>query len=406
MKLGLLLTTYNRPQYLKECLDYLKRADIPAGTEIIIVDDHSSDITTMNLIINSGYNIIIKNSNKGICDSLVIGFDYLIDKGCTELMNLDADAICRNDFIQRTMELPDVKFIKTGFHCTTKNANGSDRHKILEQNERYNIKASVGGIHMQFNAVNYVYKIRQTIINSGIHHWNWDSKVCIVMGGAVSVNQSVIQHTGIASSMGHHEQPDVASDFKGLSLPDVTLVCVDDDMLRGMKPIVECNKNIEFAAWHHLHNLKLGSKRAYSQFIMHEVHKYVNTSHMLIIQHDGYVKNWKAWDRSWLEYDYIGAPWEWYKDGMNISNGGFSLRSRRLMELCSTLELKTDKDDNGSYAEDHNIGRIYRPYLESNGIRFATIEDARKFAIEGWGLSSQDRKYNGQFGFHGKAVIF
>src|SRR5436190_13551853 len=106
MKLGIVITTFERPQYLKECLDSLKRADIPDGTEIIIVDDCSKNQETKSLIFNSGYNVIQKNANRGICDSLVVGFDYLLNKECTELMNLDADAICRNDFIQRTMELP------------------------------------------------------------------------------------------------------------------------------------------------------------------------------------------------------------------------------------------------------------------------------------------------------------
>ncbi len=46
--------------------------------------------------------------------------------------------------------------------------------------------------------------------------------------------------------MGHSgEQPDVADDFKMLSLPDVTLVCVDDDYRRGMKAIGESIKGKE-----------------------------------------------------------------------------------------------------------------------------------------------------------------
>ena len=35
--------------------------------------------------------------------------------------------------------------------------------------------------------------------------------------------------------------------------------------------------------------------------------------------------------------DYIGAPWPHFRDGHNVGNGGFSLRSRRLLEACREL---------------------------------------------------------------------
>lgn len=403
MKLGLLLTTFNRPNYLKECLDSLKRADIPQGTEIVIVDDCSMTTDTIDLINKSGYTIIRKNKNAGICDSLIIGFNYLFCAGCDTMMNLDSDAVVRNDFVQRILELPNVRRIKTGFHCTTKNANGSDRHKIVEQCETYNCKASVGGINMCFESKAWA-EVRSSIMNSRYARLNFDHQLCLQMGGAVSVNQSVIQHIGIASSMGHHEQPDVADDFKGLSLPDVTLIGVDCNPTRILPAVVASVKDIEFHSQSIIHP-PLKSKQEYSQFIMHEVYKYVDTSHMLIVQHDGYVKNWKAWDKTWLQYDYIGAPWPFHKDRFNVGNGGFSLRSKRLMELCSILELQNDKWIT-EYNEDHNICRIHRPYLESQGMKFAPTEVAERFSVEGWGLPPQQRKYNGQFGFHGKAVIF
>jgi glycosyltransferase involved in cell wall biosynthesis len=108
MNLGLLITTFNRPEYLRECLESLKRADIE-GTEIIVVDDCSTDLETKKLLNECGYNVIFKAKNSGICDSLIIGFDYLVSKGCDTLMNLDGDAQVRNDFIERILELPDTR---------------------------------------------------------------------------------------------------------------------------------------------------------------------------------------------------------------------------------------------------------------------------------------------------------
>src|SRR5205814_8749926 len=128
--------------------------------------------------------------NAGICDSLIIGFNYLFCEGCDEMMNLDSDAIVRNDFVQRVQELSWVRNIKTGFHCTTKNKDGSDRHRIAEQGKieikqaisanfgplsvyvgedikqvEYNCKSSVGGINMCFQTKHWD-KIRSSIMNS------------------------------------------------------------------------------------------------------------------------------------------------------------------------------------------------------------------------------------------------
>src|SRR5580692_2929379 len=55
MKLGIVITTYNRPVYLRECLEYLQRSYIPPGSLLVIVDDHSTDKTTLDLIQNFTY---------------------------------------------------------------------------------------------------------------------------------------------------------------------------------------------------------------------------------------------------------------------------------------------------------------------------------------------------------------
>lgn len=402
MKLGILITTYNRPAYLRECLDSLKRADL-SGCVVNIIDDASTDAETIRLITSSGYGYMHNAQNKGIKNSLLQGCDILFNNGFDIVMNLDGDAIVRNDFVQRILEIH-AQFpndIVTGFNCLTKNRDGSERHKVIETGNRYNVKRSVGGINMCFNKEVYEKHIRPSLLKPG----NWDHNACISSGRAVCVVPSVVQHIGVVSSMGHTsvEKPDTADDFKGLSLPDVTLICVDDNLSRSTIAVSKCTQDILFGDVQIITpNPPLGSKRAYSEFIMHEVYKYCSTSHMLIVQHDGYVKNWKAWNKDWLQYDYIGAPWPFHKDRFNVGNGGFSLRSRKLMELCGTLQLQNDRWIT-EFNEDHNICRIHRPYLESKGIKFAPLNVAAEFSIEGWG---GDNRYKGQFGFHGSNVKF
>ncbi len=84
--------------------------------------------------------------------------------------------------------------------------------------------------------------------------------------------------------------------------------------------------------------------------MLRDLASHVETSHALCIQWDGYVLRGQAWDPAFLTYDYIGAPWPHFSDGHNVGNGGFSLRSRRLLEACRQLPF------DGQTAEDVVIG--------------------------------------------------
>ncbi len=134
----------------------------------------------------------------------------------------------------------------------------------------------------------------------------------------------------------------------------------------------------------------LASRDDYSGFVLHGIADHVATSHALIVQWDGWVTEPTAWDPQFLQYDYIGAPWGRYPDGMDVGNGGFSLRSRRLLEALSRFEF------NAGVPEDELIGRVWRPELERQyGIRFAPPEVASRFAYE------RVLPPGATFGFHG-----
>lgn len=135
---------------------------------------------------------------------------------------------------------------------------------------------------------------------------------------------------------------------------------------------------------------RIASRAAYSQFVLKELGRYLRTSHLLLIQWDGYVIHPGAWRREFIDYDYIGAPWGFYQDGQRIGNGGFSLRSRRLFEALQDKEI-VDLDP-----EDAAIGRTYRPLLENKyGIRFPSEEIAGVFSFETTYPKDET------FGFHG-----
>ena len=194
-----------------------------------------------------------------------------------------------------------------------------------------------------------------------------------------------------------------------LKLSDVTLLIVDCcDVNRAIRAIEHSCKEVEYGAVKLLTSIStdykyaiaidhINSKEEYSHFCIKKMGRYVDTNYVLLIQHDGFVIGGKkAWVGEFMEYDYIGAPWN-YTDGLNVGNGGFSLRSKKL------LDILMDERINQYHPEDHHIGRTFRPLLESIGIKFPAEELAWKFAIECGNKYGWD--YKGQFGFHGFDVI-
>ena len=53
----------------------------------------------------------------------------------------------------------------------------------------------------------------------------------------------------------------------------------------------------------------LNSLSEYSQFMIYNLAKYINSEFALVVQHDGYVIRPHKWNAEFLKYDYIGAPW-------------------------------------------------------------------------------------------------
>lgn len=133
----------------------------------------------------------------------------------------------------------------------------------------------------------------------------------------------------------------------------------------------------------------LRSSAAYSDFMLSSLPDHVGTSHCLVAQWDGHLLDAGRWQDAFLDYDYIGASWPQFDDGNDVGNGGFSLRTRRLMELCRDPAFVL------VHPEDVAIGRINRAWLEGKGMRFAPRELADVFAAE---RTSDPRR---TFGYHG-----
>ncbi|MEL6542186.1 MAG: DUF5672 family protein [Pseudomonadota bacterium] len=136
---------------------------------------------------------------------------------------------------------------------------------------------------------------------------------------------------------------------------------------------------------------KIESSEAYSRFMLESLADHITTSHCLIVQWDGHVIDAQRWQSEFLDYDYIGASWPQFDDGHDVGNGGFSLRSRRLLEACQTTGFQRH------HPEDVAICRTNRGLLEDQGMKFAPLALADQFSAERSGDAGVSFGYHGVF---------
>lgn len=143
--------------------------------------------------------------------------------------------------------------------------------------------------------------------------------------------------------------------------------------------------------------ISIHSIDAYSNFIVKDLHQYITAEYCLIFQHDGFIIHPNAWSNEFLRYDYIGAvfPKAGWSQVNRVGNGGFSLRSKKFMEYCSTLHYSDLVNEDKFLCVDH-----YED-ITSQGFKFAPPSLAAHFSIE------EETEYNynntSSFGFHGSS---
>ena len=193
-----------------------------------------------------------------------------------------------------------------------------------------------------------------------------------------------------------------------LALSNVTLVCVDtQNHALALRALDHSCRAIRFARALLLTDAlpqglrapagmeiaridPLHSRDDYSRFMLKRLLHHVDTPHVLVVQWDGHVIHPDGWQPAFLDCDYVGARWPWFDDGHDVGNGGFSLRSRKLLEALQDSRVELDD------AEDLTIGRRFRTLLENDhGIRFATADLANRFSFEA------AYPVGKPFGFHG-----
>ncbi len=207
-----------------------------------------------------------------------------------------------------------------------------------------------------------------------------------------------------------------------IELPNVTLISIDttDDLSGTLNAVYTSMKGINFGnvkiitTKEQIKNnssltnenfifeesiVDIKNYKDYNHYVIYNLHNHVNTSHCLLVQPDGFVLFPEKWDNSWLEYDYIGAPWAYVEDAYidpfgnhhRVGNGGFSLRSRKFLEVPTKVEVPWETNNSNfywmpegvvNYHEDGNVCVHNRHIFIEQECKYAPVEIAVRFSQE------------------------
>lgn len=255
-KVGIMIPTFGRLNYLKKCFESLRKSDLTECI-IIIVDESltknvdNDKIETNKYIREFDFPIptikIYKNTHGNMFDSINIGLDIL-GHICEFIMILDSDTIHNTNFVKKTLSTyEEVKshnnnlnklIVISGFNTA--------KHKIIVgDNLNYYIKETIGGCHLGFKTSDYWNYIRYTLIS-----YKWDTNIYNLinrLGGIiVATKPSVIEHIGEISSVRVDDLPyDKSIDFKYLDIGTKKICIISEDVKleNGQTWIIDVFKN-------------------------------------------------------------------------------------------------------------------------------------------------------------------
>jgi hypothetical protein len=204
-------------------------------------------------------------------------------------------------------------------------------------------------------------------------------------------------------------------------LPDITLlaICCDGREVGTIKSLQTCMSYFDFGEVKYVSDSKpdmlpdtikweycpkITNTHMFDVYSFEEMHRHIDTSHMLMVQdHSGIIYP-ELWEDEWLQWDYIGAPFPIRPEFFSVStgelvrqgNGGFSLRSKKLLSLPHELGLKCVYD-RGFSNDDGLFCSYYRKTFLEHGINYADVNVAAKFAFE---TLTSETISQPSFGFH------
>jgi hypothetical protein len=187
-----------------------------------------------------------------------------------------------------------------------------------------------------------------------------------------------------------------------LKLPNVTLVAMTSVLINEtIKALKYSSKDIDFASVKLISNIKpnnlpsdivfqetspINNIDEWNHRVVFHLTDYIDTDFVILIHDDGFIVNSNSWKEEFLNYDYIGAPWDHthlidrYGNKIMVGNS-VSLRSKKLLDIPKKHNMPWVAHD-GNYNEDTQICVWNRNLFLDNGIKYAPFEVAKYFSHE------------------------
>jgi len=221
-EVGLVIVTYNRPDYLRRTLDHLAQSRLDR-TIVAIVDDASSSAETRQLVrdCSLGQTPIVKlfrTQRRGyaIHEALQDGWDLLANQyGCPLLANVDPDTIMKPHWLQQLVAVYRRERARQGQLILT--AFNSRQHPTVSEAGDVCVKASIGGLNMLFDRDLYTDLVRPNLVYEPMSEVGWDWYVVSAMRARgypfLSLRPSLVQHIGEVGRFSRPNSHDVADDY-------------------------------------------------------------------------------------------------------------------------------------------------------------------------------------------------
>lgn len=187
-----------------------------------------------------------------------------------------------------------------------------------------------------------------------------------------------------------------------LQLPNVTLVAMTSVLIpETIKALQYSSKDIVFGAVKLVSDIKpenlpsniifektepITNIDQWNHRVVFNLTDYIDTDFIILIHDDGFIVNVDSWKSEFLNYDYIGAPWDHKyfidRNGNQIRVGNsVSLRSKKLLDIPKKHKMPWVPHD-GNYNEDTQICVWNRNLFLDKGIKYAPLEIAKYFSHE------------------------
>ena len=218
---GIIISAFNRSEYLQYTLKSLENSDLTKKKIIVIIfDDCSTDHNTLLLIeyfklknlpiikiFTNHLGLVKRNQSEntflpGSCFpfSLKFGYDILFRLGCQIVMNIDSDVLVSKNWINKIDYFINNELSLKKYYILTGFSNDSTCHRVIEKKDNYKLLDGFGAVHMVINK-NMFYDI----VSNCIFNYLFDFKIMEECKKnnipIIAMSPSVIQHIGFDTSI-------------------------------------------------------------------------------------------------------------------------------------------------------------------------------------------------------------